>query len=455
MIKLIISDLDGVLIRAKEIHYQTLNRAIASVDSKFEITMDEHLSIFDGLPTKKKLVKLSELKGLPTNTHEYINSLKQKYTLEAFQTGINHDLRLQSVLKDLKSKNYTIYVASNSMRESIKIMLLRTGLLEYIDYYLSNEDVKQAKPHAEIYLKAMIHAGVEPSETLIIEDSPHGRLAAARSGAFVCGVDFPEDLTTQHVMNCIEKAESKPHIETWSDNKMNVLIPMAGHSKDFEAAGYTVPRYLLPLNNEFLIHQVIRSIGIDANYTYIVDQEENKKYNYNAILNSITPCCIVIEKTSPNDGAAETTLLAKSIIDNNNHLVVCFADQILKYNAPDFIYNAISRSADASVLTFEAGENETHWSFAEVQDGQVKQIAEKKRISNIGTCGLYYFNTGHDYVVSAELMITKNIRTNGYFYVAPVLNEMILMNKKILAYPAGMKSLGTPELYVKPLTIYT
>lgn len=53
MVKLIIFDLDGVLVEARDIHYEALNRALMSIDARYLITREEHLSSYDGLPTTK------------------------------------------------------------------------------------------------------------------------------------------------------------------------------------------------------------------------------------------------------------------------------------------------------------------------------------------------------------------------------------------------------------------
>ena len=82
MIKLIIFDLDGVLVDAKEIHYQALNQALSNIDSKYIINREEHLSEYDGNPTRTKLTMLSQQKGLPYELHDKVWEDKQNITLE-------------------------------------------------------------------------------------------------------------------------------------------------------------------------------------------------------------------------------------------------------------------------------------------------------------------------------------------------------------------------------------
>ena len=76
--KLIIFDLDGVLVEARDIHYEALNRALSEVDEKYVIGREEHLSSYDGLSTSKKLKKLTKEKGLPESLHGQVWEGKQK-----------------------------------------------------------------------------------------------------------------------------------------------------------------------------------------------------------------------------------------------------------------------------------------------------------------------------------------------------------------------------------------
>ena len=74
-IKLIIFDLDGVLVEAKNIHYKALNEALGN---EYAISWNEHLSTYDGLKTVQKLQMLTERKGLPQDTHQEVWERKQK-----------------------------------------------------------------------------------------------------------------------------------------------------------------------------------------------------------------------------------------------------------------------------------------------------------------------------------------------------------------------------------------
>ena len=446
MIKLIVFDLDGVLVDAKEIHYESLNKALEQIDGKFAINREEHLTKYDGLPTKTKLNLLSTDKGLPQSTHDKIWELKQTLTFDVIKEQLKEDLKIKDVLRKLKKDGYKIYVASNSIRESIKLMLHKTGLLEYVDHYFGNEDVKYSKPHPEMYLKSMVHAGVKPNETMVIEDSFHGRQAALDSGAYLCAVETPNDVTYDKITNLIKSVthESKTE-QKWESDEFNILIPMAGAGSRFSSAGYTFPKPLIEVNNKPMIQVVIENLNIKANFIYIVQKEHYEKYNLKYLLNLITPNCEIVQVDGITEGAACTTLLAKEYINNNKHLLISNSDQFVEWDSNSFYYSMTNDNLDGGMLTFKA----THpkWSFAKLnENGYITEIAEKKPISDIATVGIYYWNKGSDYVKYAEQMIEKNIRVDNEFYVAPVYNEAISDGFKFKPYNIEkMWGLGTPE----------
>jgi HAD superfamily hydrolase (TIGR01509 family) len=445
MTKLIIFDLDGVLVEAKEIHYKTLNQALWEIakSNKYVISEAEHLSIYDGLKTNQKLELLTQNKGLQRDTYETIWNRKQDLTIEAI-SQLQPDLEKIELFKELRDKGYKLACASNSIRRSVLVMLAKIGIIEYMDLIISNEDVKNSKPHPEMYWKAMSMMGVLPDETLIVEDSPHGLLAASRSRASVLRVDNPSDLTLEKIENKLNKNKGMS-IPKWQGGKMNILIPMAGAGSRFQQAGYTFPKPLIDVEGKPMIQVVVDNLNIEATYIYVVQKEHRAKYNLDTLLNLITPNCKIVEVDGITDGAACTTLLAKEFIDNDQPLVMANSDQFVEWDSNEFMYKMIEQKVDGGILTFKA----THpkWSFAKVDEyGYVTEVAEKNPISDIATVGVYYWAKGSDYVKYAEQMIDKNIRTNNEFYTCPTFNEAIGDGKKIKTFNIEkMWGLGTPE----------
>jgi HAD superfamily hydrolase (TIGR01509 family) len=440
--QLVIFDLDGVLVEAKNIHYDALNEALG----KYAISWQEHLSTYDGLKTTQKLQMLTEQKGLPIEEHEVIWETKQHITLQKLKE-LKPNQTLQSVMDALVNDGYKIAVCSNSIRKTVLTVLSKLGIMEYMDYIISNEDVQNSKPHPEMYWRAISKMGCLPEETLIVEDSPYGLLAANRSNAHILRVKNPTEVTYTNIfkkLTEIEMGVTNNNLK-WEDKKMNVLIPMAGAGSRFQQAGYTFPKPLIDVKGKPMIQVVVENLGIDANFIFVVQKEHREKYNLDTLLNLIAPNSKVVEVDGLTEGAACTALLAKEYIDNDNPLFFANSDQFVEWDSTEFMYKMNETDADGGIVSFRA----THpkWSFAKINEsGLVTEVAEKNPISDIATVGYYYWKKGSDFVKYAEDMIEKDIRVNNEFYVCPVFNQAIEDGKEIRTFDIPkMWGLGTPE----------
>ena len=443
MIKLIIFDLDGVLVNSKELHYEALNKALWSIDPSYQLTYEEHIGKYDGLSTRKKLEKITQEKGLLEYYHDKIWETKQIETLKLVQ-NFKPDERIKSILKDLASK-YKLACCTNSIRETATLQLQKKDFFGLFTKLYTNEDVKHTKPSAEIYMRCMLDLEVNPDEVIIIEDSFIGRRAAQRSGAHVLPVNNPQDLTLDYISNFIMKIENKNSNHKWKSDKLNILIPMAGAGSRFEKAGYTNPKPLIDVNGKPMIQVVVENLNIDAHYHFIFQESHQHKYNLDQMLKLIAPGCSYTVINGMTEGAACTTLKAEEFIDNDTPLIMANSDQFVEWHSDEFMYNMITSDVDAGILTFKA--TDPKWSFAKVdENGFVTEVAEKKPISDIATVGIYYWKKGSDYVKYAKQMIAKNIRVNNEFYVCPVFNEAIQDGKKVKTFNIEkMWGIGTPE----------
>ena len=444
MTKLVIFDLDGVLIDSKDYHYHALNQALGE---EFAISREDHVSIYDGLPTSRKLELLTQNKGLPVELYEQIWNKKQELTLKIFSESVSKDYELMGYFQQLIDAGYKIAVASNSIRNSVKIILLRLGLLEFVDVYVSNEDVVRNKPFPEMYWKCMTALGALPNDTVIIEDSHIGRQGALDSKCHLIPVENRKDFNQSKVDRIKKILNGTKKKIAWESKTMNVLIPMAGRGSRFASQGYTFPKPLIEVKGKPMIQVVVENLNIKANYTFIVQKEHYEKYSLNYLLPLIAPDCNIVQVDGITEGAACTTLLAKEFIDNDEPLIMANSDQFVEWDSNETLYAFQNDGIDGGIITFPA----THpkWSYAKLgDDGYVSEVAEKKPISEHATVGIYYWKKGSDYVKYAEQMIDKDIRTNNEFYVCPVFNEAIQDGKKIRIKDIqknGMWGIGTPE----------
>ena len=440
--KLIIFDLDGVLVEAKNIHYEALNEALG----KYAISWNEHLSTYDGLKTLQKLDMLTKAKGLPIEDHERIWESKQQITLQMLDK-LQPSAELKSVMSTLVQEGYKLAVASNSIRKTVITVLAKLDIVGYMDLIISNEDVLNSKPHPEMYWSTMSKMKCLPEETLIVEDSPYGLLAAARSKSYILRVKNPQEVTYDNISNKLNeiKMGKQQNTPAWCDETLNVLIPMAGAGSRFEKAGYTFPKPLIEVKGKPMIQVVVENLNMKANYIYVVQKSHREQYNLDALLSLITPGCKIVETEGMTEGAACTALLAKEHINWDAPLFFANSDQFVEWDSNEFMYKMNETDADGGIVSFRA----THpkWSFAKIDEqGLVTEVAEKKPISNIATVGYYYWKHGSDFVKYAEQMIDKDVRVNNEFYVCPVFNEAINDGKQIRTFNVeGMHGLGTPE----------
>jgi len=443
MINLIVFDLDGVLVEAKTIHYDALNSALGE---EYEISWNEHLSIYDGLKTTQKLEMLSQNKGLPIELHSKVWKDKQEYTLNILRT-LKPNPYLINLFKKLSDDGYKLVVASNSIRKTVLTVLSKIGIMEFMDYIISNEDVLNSKPHPEMYWRAMSRMNSLPENTLIVEDSPYGLLAASRAKAHTLRVKNPTEVTEENIYNKLKQIQMGTTETTprWVDTKLNVLIPMAGAGSRFQQAGYTFPKPLIDVKGNPMIQLVVENLNIDANYIYVVQKSHREKYNLDTLLNLITPNCKIVEVDGVTEGAACTALLTKDYINNDSPLFFANSDQFVEWDSNEFFYKMNETDADGGIVTFKA----THpkWSFAKLdKNGLVTEVAEKNPISDTATVGFYYWKRGSDFVKYAEEMIEQDIRVNNEFYVCPVYNNGIKDGLGVRTFNVPkMWGLGDPE----------
>ncbi len=445
MIDTIIFDLDGVLIDSKKIHFLALNKSLKENKINYQISYEDHLKKFDGLPTKKKLEILNKQKIILKSSFKKISEKKNEITRKLLNKNIKFDIKIFNLLKVL-SKKFKIGIATNAIEETLEIAIKKLKIKKFVKFSISTKSIKNPKPHPEIYLRCIINLNSKPKNTLILEDSHNGRIAAKEAGAKLLPIKNLNEVNYNNIINFVqnEKIYSEK-LDTWDDNDLNIVIPMAGEGSRFAKAGYTFPKPLIEVHQKPMIQIVVESLGLKGNFIYIVKKEHLEKYNLKSFLNIITPKCKIITIDKLTEGAACTVLLSKKYINNSKPLIISNSDQFIEWNTSESMYSFSTNKVDGAILTFTA----THpkWSYAKVdKNNNVIRVAEKKVISNNATVGVYYWKHGKDFVKYANQMIAKNIRVNNEFYVCPVYNEAIKDKKRVkIKSVDSMWGLGTPE----------
>ncbi len=230
--------------------------------------------------------------------------------------------------------------------------------------------------------------------------------------------------------------------------KCNILIPMAGRGSRFEEQGYTDKKPFIDVNGKPMIHRVIKNLGMefDKEYMFILIclQEDFDKYDFTEfekVIGHNSYDVVILDDVT--EGAAQTVLTAKHLINDDTPLMTMNSDQLVDWDIERLF--EMCEQFDGVIPCFYGEGNA--WSYARTLDnGYVQEVAEKKQISNYATAGYYYWKKGSDFVKYAEQMIKDNSRTNGEFYVAPVYNWAVKDGKRVGVFMVDRcYSLGTPE----------
>ena len=223
---------------------------------------------------------------------------------------------------------------------------------------------------------------------------------------------------------------------------------MAGRGSRFEEQGYTDKKPFIDVNGKPMIHRVIENLGMefDKEYMFILIclQEDYDKYDFTEfekVIGHNSYDVVILDDVT--EGAAQTVLTAKHLINDDTPLMTMNSDQLVDWDIERLF--EMCEQFDGVIPCFYGEGNA--WSYARTLDnGYVQEVAEKKQISKYATAGYYYWKKGSDFVKYAEQMIKDNSRTNGEFYVAPVYNWAVRDGKRVGVFMVDKcYSLGTPE----------
>jgi dTDP-glucose pyrophosphorylase len=222
---------------------------------------------------------------------------------------------------------------------------------------------------------------------------------------------------------------------------------MAGRGARFREAGWTVPKPLIDVAGEPMYSWALKGLPLDlaTRVIVIVSAELENDSRFRADLVQRYGHFPLEVRATPalTEGQACTVLLARELIDDSTPLLVYNSDT---YQRSRMLNDLIcDPNVDGALSVFKAPGD--RWSFVRVDEqGRALETAEKNRISEWASTGLYYFARGRDFVINADKMIEADERVNGEFYVAPIYNRLIRSGANIrLDIVDEVHVFGTPE----------
>jgi HAD superfamily hydrolase (TIGR01509 family) len=448
--KAIIFDLDGVLVESKDLHYEALNEALRAVaGDAFVIPRGEHESIYDGLSTNQKLVMLSRNKGLPEHLQQAVFIRKQEITLEMFSSQIRPDKDIKATLAALKHLGFQVAVASNCIRASVVALLEAIGVIQFVDAFFSNEDVKDPKPAPDLYVKAAAAFACRPDEVIVIEDSVKGFEAAIRAGANLCRVRSPHDVRLPFLLEFVAQLENRPL------PFLNVVIPLARPTHQFWLDGpdrlpSEVPVQLMDVQGKCLLRwmcDLVKPSSGTVHFIFIVRESHVAKYHLNSLLPAVTDFfpTRVLAAHSDRLGAMSSVMLARDLINTDVPLLVYDGGHYLRWEksgkklvgVDDLLSRVGTAEADIAVTVHE--DNDPRWSYVQTEPNSTKVVGarEKFAVSNKACTGMYLWGRGTNFVSVAEQIVAAKATIRGQFYLAPMINFAVAAQLKVTAVPVA------------------
>lgn len=223
---------------------------------------------------------------------------------------------------------------------------------------------------------------------------------------------------------------------------MNVLIPMAGAGTRIRSAGYSFPKPLVRIGDKPMVQIAVDALNLKCKHIFVVQKEQDYEFNYGSILCGLVDNLEIVRVSSVTEGAACSALAAKSLINNDESLLISVCDV---YNDFGFDLNSFFSSGDDGII-FCFYSHDSKFSYVREHAGYARQVAEKELISEKATTGIYYWKRGSDFVRLAERMIGSNKRSGNEFCLAPVYNEAIAEGMRIATKTVRkFYDLGTQE----------
>lgn len=224
---------------------------------------------------------------------------------------------------------------------------------------------------------------------------------------------------------------------------LTVLIPMAGRGKRYREAGFDLPKPLIPVQGVPMIEAAVMSLGFSCLHVFVVSEQHVKSHpRLKSVLDELPVEKEILISNKALRGPATTCLEAKKIIDSNSSVVIANCDQIMKWDQVEFLSH-LDGNCDGVLHVYNSEDPKN--SFVSLKDDKVIEVAEKRKISNIATTGIYAWKRFSDFVIAANSMISAKASVNSEYYVAPAYNEAIKCGKTIkVSFSGTCHLIGTP-----------
>lgn len=227
---------------------------------------------------------------------------------------------------------------------------------------------------------------------------------------------------------------------------MIVVVPMAGRGSRFSNEGYNTPKPLINVGGKPMIYWSLKSLeGVRyEKIVFVALREHQDRYGLCEILtNCIGDSFELVLIDEVTEGQLCTVLMARNYFEGYKDLLVIASDSYIRSSIGKEI---VEKEKDLKGIISVSNLPGEMWSFAKIDcNGDVVEVAEKQRISNNASTGIYYFSDINEFVRIADEIIANEEKIRGEYFVIPVYQKMIKQNEKVkISLAEEMWDMGTP-----------
>ena len=229
---------------------------------------------------------------------------------------------------------------------------------------------------------------------------------------------------------------------------MNIIIPLGGLGQRFKEDGYTKPKPLINIFGKEMIFHLIDNLKLKENdKLFLIYNKELNKYSFNIILQNKYKNINLIELNKQTEGAAETILFGLNNMKNdllNNKCVLLDCDTFYHIDILEIYREQINNS----IFCFKDYQDKPLFSYLNIINNNIIiDIKEKIKISEYANTGCYCFKNGNILKEYCKIIIDKNIKEKGEYYISCVIKEMLkdnyIFNSNIIKN-SDFSCVGTP-----------
>ncbi|MBF0532368.1 MAG: NTP transferase domain-containing protein [Candidatus Omnitrophica bacterium] len=236
---------------------------------------------------------------------------------------------------------------------------------------------------------------------------------------------------------------------------MRIIIPMAGHSRRFQKAGYALPKPFIPIDGVPMIQRVCRMFSPTDEFIFICQQAHAARPDFAKILNDAAQHTRIIPIVPHEFGPVYSALKAASYIeDRAAPLILTYCDFTLLWNYPRFLRQAAQYEGAIPVFRgfHPASFGDTYYAYVRANEaGEMLELREKQsftenRAEEYASTGVYYFESWNLFEKYGEELLRLKFAAGAEYYASLIYNLLVRDGHKVSVYEAEkFICWGTPE----------